>query len=185
MGSVSKVRGFYQMVEVLARVRERVPDARLVVYGRPTEEVDRGLPDFLETLPADSVQMRGPISYGDIGQALQDAWVGLSLLQPHPKYDKNVSMKVFDYMAAGLPYVASDFEPLRAATGGVGGALVAPGSTDEAASAVLALLEDDAARASAGREGRALVEQSLNWESMESRLFGLYEELLDDSDDSV
>jgi glycosyltransferase involved in cell wall biosynthesis len=178
VGSVSKVRGFYQMAEVIERVRERIPDARLLIYGRPTEEVARDLPRFLETLPPGAVEMRGPISYGDIGQALHDAWVGLSLLQPHPKYEKNVSMKVFDYMAAGLPYVASGFAPLRDATGGVGGSLVTPGSVGEAASAVLGLLENAESRDLAGREGRDLVEKSLNWESREPSLFGLYEDLL-------
>ncbi len=178
VGSVSKVRGFYEMVDVLKRVRERVPDARLAIYGRPTEEVAKQLAGYLETLPPDAVTMHGPVSYGDIGSAFGEASVGLSLLQPHPKYDKNVSMKVFDYMAAGLPYVASDFAPLRTATGGVGGALVPPGSVDEAASAVLAFLEDPDALAAAGRAGRGLVEESLNWGIMEPRLFELYEGLL-------
>ena len=181
IGSVSRVRGFYQMVEVVSRVREQCPDARLVIYGKPTEDVARDLAGFLETVPPGAVEMRGPISYGEIGDALREAWVGLSLLQPHPKYEKNVSMKVFDYMAAGVPYVASEFAPLRAATGGVGGSLVTPGAVDEAAQAMLALLRDDDARLRRGREGRALVERSLNWESMESRLFGLYEQLLEEA----
>ncbi len=178
VGSVSKARGFYEMVRVVEGVCGRFPDARLVIYGRATEEVDRDLHGFLGSVSSDAVEMRGPIPYGEIGEALRDAWVGLSLLQPHPKYDKNVSMKVFDYMAAGLPWVASDFAPLRAATQGVGGVLVTPGSVEEAESAVLDLLESGEARLRKGREGRQLVESSLNWESMESRLFGLYEELL-------
>lgn len=182
VGSVSRLRGFYHMVDVLTKVREHVPDARLAIFGKPTEEVARDLPQFLETLPLDAVEMYGPISYGDIGKALADASVGLSLLLPHSKYEKNVSMKVFDYMAAGLPWVASDFAPLRATTGGVGGTLVIPGSVDEAVSAVLALLGDEETRSRMGREGRELVERSLNWESMESRLFGLYEELLHEAE---
>jgi glycosyltransferase involved in cell wall biosynthesis len=178
VGSVSVVRGFFDMVETLRIVRERHPDARLEVYGRPTEEVARALSAFLESLPEGSVVMHGPEPYGRIREMLSGASIGLSLLQDHPKYEKNVSMKVFDYMAAGLPYVASDFPPLRAATHGVGGRLVRPGSPQAAAEAVLDLLDSGGTWGWTAGEGRALVESSLNWESMEPRLFGLYEQLL-------
>jgi glycosyltransferase involved in cell wall biosynthesis len=178
VGSVSAVRGFFDMVEALKLVRERHPDARLEVFGRPTEEVARTLPAFLKTVPEGSIVMHGPEAYGRIRGMLSGASIGLSLLQDHPKYEKNVSMKVFDYMAAGLPYVASDFPPLRAATRGVGGRLVRPGSPKAAAAAILELLDGDGVWSRAAHDGRALVESSLNWESMEPRLFGLYEELL-------
>lgn len=178
VGSVSAVRGFFDMVDALRLVRERHADARLEVYGRPTEEVIRALPAFLATLPDGAITMHGSLPYGKMRQALSGAAVGLSLLQEHPKYEKNVSMKVFDYMAAGLPYVASDFAPLRAATGGAGGALVQPGRPEAAARAILGLLGDSGTWERAAREGRALVESTLNWESMEPHLFGLYEELL-------
>lgn len=178
VGSVSAVRGFHDMLAVLAEVRRELPDARLIVYGRPTEEVTAALPSVLAELPDGALEVRGPVPYGDLPSALAEANVGLSLLRPHPKYDHNVSMKVFDYMAAGVPWVASDFAPLREATGGAGGALVAPGDTHAAADAALRLLRDsDAARHDAAA-GRALVEARLNWEAVEPRLFALYEELL-------
>jgi glycosyltransferase involved in cell wall biosynthesis len=166
------------MVEVLRRVRAEVPGARLIVYGRATEDVVPHLAGIVAGFPAGVLSVEGGIPYGRIDEMLARAHVGLSLLRPHPKYEKNVSMKVFDYMAAGLPYVASDFRPLREATDGVGGRLVTPGDPVEAAEAVLGLLRDAGAASRAGREGRALVESRLNWESMEPRLFGLYEELL-------
>jgi glycosyltransferase involved in cell wall biosynthesis len=178
VGSVSAVRGFFDMVEVLRRVRTDLPDARLLIYGRATEEVAPRLTEVIAGLPSGALALHGGIPYGSIGEALAQAHVGMSLLRAHPKYEKNVSMKVFDYMAAGLPYVASDFRPLREATGGVGGRLVAPGDPAAAAEAVLGLLRDSDEAGRTGREGRALVEERLNWERMEPRLFGLYEELL-------
>jgi glycosyltransferase involved in cell wall biosynthesis len=178
VGSVSAVRGFFDMLEVLRRTREAVGDARLIVYGRATEEVAPRVAAALAAFPDGAVEMRGPIDYGDVPAALLEAHVGLSLLRPHPKYDKNVSMKVFDYMAAGVAYVASDFAPLRAATGGIGGSLVPAADVASAADAVIALLADPGVAARTGADGRARVEAGLNWESMEPRLFGLYESLL-------
>ena len=116
VGSVSEMRGFHEMVGVLRGVHEVRSDARLVVYGRPTEEVAPQLDATIASFPEGTIEFRGPIPYGRIREALAEATVGLSLLRPHPKYEKNVSMKVFDYMALGVPWVASDFAPLRDAT---------------------------------------------------------------------
>jgi glycosyltransferase involved in cell wall biosynthesis len=178
VGSVSEVRGFFDMVDVLRRVRSEVPDARLVVYGRPTEEVAPRLAETLRGLPEGALVIAGAVEYGRVPEILREAHIGLSLLRPHPKYEKNISMKVFDYMAASLPYVASDFAPLREKTRGVGGELVPAGDPASAAEAVLRLLRDGQAARRVGLEGRALVEAELDWERVEPRLFALYERLL-------
>ena len=178
VGGVSTVRGFFDMAEALMLVRESVPDARLLVYGRPTEEVLARLDEFLATMPTGAIELRGPVAYGQMHEVLTEAHVGLSLLQNHPKYQKNVSMKVFDYMAAGLPFVASDFPPLAKAVGDAGGLLVPPSDPTSAAVAIVRLLTDADAARDAARSGRRLVEEHLNWELMEPRLFELYDELL-------
>ncbi len=178
VGGISKHRGLAEMCEVLRLVRERVPAARLLLYGRPTEDAAEQLQTVADTMPPGAFEFRGPIDYGDLPRVFAECHVGLSLLRPHPKYDKNVSMKVFDYMAAGLPYVASDLAPLRAATGSSGGVLVPAADVHAAADAVVSLLGDEPARRRLGLQGRHTVEGRLNWESMEMRLFELYESLI-------
>jgi glycosyltransferase involved in cell wall biosynthesis len=180
VGSVSEVRGFSDMVEVVTLVRREVPDARLVVYGRPTEDAVAAIAQARRQLDDTALVVAGPVDYGRVSAVLGTANVGLSLLRPHPKYAKNVSMKVFDYMAASLPYVASDFPPLREKTGGTGGVLVPAGDTGAAAAAAVRLLADPVAARRVGGEGRALVEAALSWERVEPRLFDLYQRLLAD-----
>ncbi len=147
VGSVSEMRGFHEMVGVLRGVHEVRPDARLVVYGRPTEEVAPQLDATIASFPEGTIEFRGPIPYGRIREALAEATVGLSLLRPHPKYEKNVSMKVFDYMALGVPWVASDFAPLREATRRGGRRARAARATSRAATqAVLGIIQRARAR---------------------------------------
>ena len=178
VGSVSEMRGFHEMVAVLGRVRTAIPNARLIVYGRPTEEVAPRLSEVTSAFPEDAIEFRGSIPYGRLREALAEANVGLSLLRPHPKYEKNVSMKVFDYMALGVPWVASDFAPLREATDESGGILVPPGDVDAAAAAVTGILTNRPRARELSQAGRAAIDSRLNWESVEPRLFALYERLL-------
>lgn len=174
VGSISEVRGFSDMLEVVRLVRLEVPGARLVLVGTPTEEVAARLGE----IDADEVTLAAPVPYGEIVRVMQRAWLGLSLLHDIPKFQKNVPTKVFDYMASGIPYVSTDLGPVRSLTGGVGGALVPPGDPAAAARAAVAFLHDPEASRAAAREGRALVEERLNWDALVPRLFGLYDELL-------
>lgn len=174
VGSISEVRGFSEMLETIALVRAEVPEAQLVLVGTPTEEVASRLGE----VDPGAVRLLAPVPYGEIAGVMRGASVGLSLLRDIPKFQKNLPTKVFDYMASGIPYVSTDLRPVRALTGGVGGRLVAPGDPAAAATAVLELLRNPAAAAAAGGEGRALIEQRLNWDALEPRLFALYDELL-------
>lgn len=175
VGSISEVRGFDEMLETIGIVRAEVPEARLVLVGTPTEEVAARLG---EIDAAAGVELLPPVPYGEIPSVMRSASVGLSLLRDIPKFQKNVPTKVFDYMASGIPYVSTDLAPVRALTGGVGGALVTPGDAAAAAEAALGFLRNPARARAAAHAGRALIEQRLNWESLEPQLFGLYEELL-------
>ncbi len=174
VGSISEVRGFDEMLECIRLVRQEVPEAQLVIVGTPTEEVAFRLGE----LDAGSVVLRAPVPYGEIACVMQGASVGLSLLRDIPKFQKNVPTKVFDYMASGIPYVSTDLAPVRALTGGVGGALVPTGDARAAAEAALEFLRDPDRARVAAREGRALIEARLNWDALVPRLTGLYEELL-------
>lgn len=177
IGSISRVRGLEDLLDALHIVRGSVPDARLLLAGSPTEDAARLLADAIHEFGA-SLEYVGAIPYGDVASLLQRADVGLSLLRAHPKYEKNVPTKVFDYMAAGLPYIATTSSPLMAVTGGTGGRFVTPGAPAEAAQALLELFEDRDAAAALGAEGRHVVESRLNWTCEENALQDLYETLL-------
>ncbi|MHB8761883.1 MAG: glycosyltransferase family 4 protein [Coriobacteriia bacterium] len=176
VGSISAVRGFEDMLETVVLVRQEIPAAHLVLVGTPTEEV---VPRLAALDPA-VVTVLAPVPYGEIAPVLRQAAVGLSLLHDIPKFQKNVPTKVFDYMAAGIPYVSTGLGPVRALTGGVGGALVAPGDPRSAARAVLGFLREPERATQAAEEGRRLVEEKLNWDRLETQLFDLYAELLGD-----
>ena len=97
---------------------------------------------------------------------MERARVGMCVLHPVPTFLTAPATKLFEYMAAGLPFVVSDFPIWRDLTDRYrAGICVDPLDTEEIAEAVERLLTDDALAAEMGANGRRAFEQELSWEA--------------------
>lgn len=89
------------------------------------------------------------------------------------------SNKLFEYVQAGLPVVASDLPEIRRVVSKHGlGVLVPPGETEALAAALRSLVEDETKRklhAGYSRSAAAV----LNWEAQEGDLLALYTRVLE------
>ena len=93
-----------------------------------------------------------------------------------PHYLVALPIRLFEYMAWGVPFVTSRLPAFEATLdGAVVGRLVPPGDTDAYAAALADLLTAPAAAAALGERGRRLVRERLNWESEAGRLVALYD----------
>jgi len=84
--------------------------------------------------------------------------------------------KSMEYMAFELPVVAFDLRETRVSTGDAA-VYVKPNDIREYAAAIVALLDDEQARARLGKLGRARVEQELAWSHQERSYLGVYQRL--------
>jgi glycosyltransferase involved in cell wall biosynthesis len=151
--------------------------ARLIVAGR----VD---PSLMESLAAegtlsDRIDVVGWVDPPAVSALLRQARVGLCVLHPTPAYVESVPTKLFEYMAAGIPVIASDFRSWRRVVKESGcGLLVDPLDPAAIAQAAVALLSDPEAAHEMGMRGRAEVESRYNWEREGERLVECYEALM-------
>jgi glycosyltransferase involved in cell wall biosynthesis len=159
----------------------QVAEARWTIVGTPDATAagaafTRGLvADGL----ADRVQLRPRIAFPDVPAFLQGARTGIVPLQDVPKFRSNIPVKLFEYLAAGVPAVASDLPPTRALLDGTDAAVLVPPDDHAAFADALAGLLRDPARAEAqARRGRAAMEERFHWEREEPTLLRLYGELL-------
>jgi glycosyltransferase involved in cell wall biosynthesis len=113
-----------------------------------------------------------------VADVLAGAAVGWLPFQPTPNNARAIPLKLLEYMAAGLPVVASDVGVSAAIVRREGCGLVVPPDDPEAHARALArLLSDaDAARTLGGR-GRRAVAARYTWEAEAKRLLELYAEL--------
>ena len=107
------------------------------------------------------------------------ASAGLVVLHPAPNHTDAQPTKMFEYMAAGTPVVASDFPLWRSIVEGAGcGRCVDPMSPAAIASALRGILADTPALAALGEAGRRAVAERYSWAPEARKLVALYETLL-------
>jgi glycosyltransferase involved in cell wall biosynthesis len=158
--SSSKRKGVYYVgqlypwkgVDTLIRAASAAPRAELVIVGG-TEEPGTDEPDIrrLRELAkqlgvSDRTQFTGWVPYREVSRRLRDAAVTVIPL-PDSTFGRYFTspLKLFDYMAAGVPIVASDLPSLRDVLQHEANALlVPPGDSAALAQAMDRLLTDKA-----------------------------------------
>lgn len=110
---------------------------------------------------------------------LEDCDVGLALLHPIGNYRESYPTKMFEYMAAGLPVVASRFALWESVlVPNDCGRVVDPLNLDEATEAVFEYWSSVELRERHGRNGRRAVLERYHWELERPRLIALYTGLI-------
>ena len=113
-----------------------------------------------------------------VKRALQRVRAGLVLFRPGLNYTNAYPNKMFEYMAAGIPLVASDFPLWREVVNKAGcGILVDPLDPRATTAAIAHLLHHPQEAEAMGQRGRRAVEELYNWESEKKKLLTLYEQL--------
>jgi len=175
VGSISEDRGAVDMVRALEHLDPSV-QARLEFVGGWTPPALRRR---VEGMPCGSmVTSRGWMPPVEVYRRLQEAAIGLVCLRPIPRYVESLPVKLFEYMAAGLPVIASDFPHWREIVeGNACGLTVDPLDPKAIAKAIEHLIRNPKEAQRMGQNGRRAVEQRYNWEQESRRLITLYNSL--------
>lgn len=175
VGAVMAHRG----VEELVRGMARLPDAHLVCLGAagPHAELVRGEATGLGI--GDRVHLVPPVPSAAVVPYAASATIGVSIVQPASlSYRLALPNKLFQYMAAGVPVVASSFPDVREVVEGSGaGVVVDPTDVAAVAAALRRLLDDPDLARRMGEAGKRAVRERLNWSTSAQELLRGYAEL--------
>jgi glycosyltransferase involved in cell wall biosynthesis len=168
VGSLKPWHGVGVLLRAFEGVREAIPGARLLIVGdgpgRP--EIEQSRARFGE----EAVLLAGAVPHSEIPLWLERADVGVA---PYPELEDFYfsPLKVVEYMAAGLPVVASSVGQLRdLVQDGKTGLLVRPGDAESLASALVSLAEDRRLRLRMGRRARERAERRHDWSRVTDRI---------------
>jgi len=178
-GSMAAERGLFHMVRALRPLVDADPRYLLVLIGLKPGPLRRQAEALAAELGVtDHLEIHAWVPHVEIVDHLRAAHLGLVPLQPNEKFKRNIPIKIFEYMACGLPMVASDVPPIATFVTAAGsGRLFDATRVDALVEAVLALTADEEARRRMGEAGRAAVAGLWNWDRMEERLLEAYARL--------
>ncbi len=108
VGTVNKARGRDLMLEAIKLANREKIVAHLKIVGAEPDQIDR-CNDYARRLGiSDAVEICGRIDGNAIPALLTQADAGLCLWEDRPWWRFNPPTKLFEYLAAGLPVLASD-----------------------------------------------------------------------------
>lgn len=177
IGGVTVNRGIREMVTAMSLLPDSLP-ASLEIAGNDVPEHDRS--DELARLPGwQRVRKHGILDRTGIARLLSEVRAGLVVIHPTSAFLQAVPVKMFEYMAAGLPVIASDFPIWRRMIGHLDCALlVDPLDPRAIAGAIEYLLTHARESEEMGRRGQAAVREQFNWDVQAQKLCRLYDDLL-------
>ena len=178
LGRFSQDRGLIMYLDLLRSLLSAGIPAELHMAGVFTPSSEEK--NFLAAAKDlnEHIKLSGWLAYKDVPDALSHADVGLSLLQPEPRYITALPVKLFEYMAAGLPVLASDFPSIRQVVAEEDcGALLDPSNPQSAADLLTNWWRQPEIPRRLGFNGRKAVLARYNWESLAKTVDVLYQNL--------
>ena len=174
IGSISEVRNIFAMIEAVTHVR---PAAQLRLAGEfavpETGERAMQMPEWSST------RFEGWVSREGVAGILADSRAGLVVLQPVEHEMVTLPIKLFEYMAAGLPVISSDFPVWREIVESAGcGLMVDPMNMESIVAAMQWIADHPEEAETMGANGRRAVEERYNWEQEGNALIAFYRDRL-------
>jgi glycosyltransferase involved in cell wall biosynthesis len=172
VGQMSKARGTRQIVQAMELLPEGL-NATLKLVG---SFFPLSFGEELARMPAwKRVEAMGFLDHKRVVQVLTTVRAGLVTFHPEPNHTRAQPTKLFEYMATGIPVIASDFPLWREIIDGARcGLLVDPRNPKAIAEAIDYLLTHSEEAEAMGARGRKAVESRYNWGTEERELLQLY-----------
>lgn len=179
VGGLAETRG---IVELVKSVKLSKNNLKLVIAGNfPTKELE----DKVRKIDGWSqVDFRGYVDRQSISDILEESCVGMVTLHPTPSYLNSMPVKLFEYMAAGIPVVASNFPLWEVIINSAGcGLCVNPLEPQKIAEAIDYLIDNPIKAIEMGDKGRQAVLEKYNWTIEKNKLFEFYNTILGENND--
>jgi glycosyltransferase involved in cell wall biosynthesis len=171
-GTFESYQGLTELIHAIPMVRARIPAATFVLVGAENGSgtairaqsaplIDAGALRIIDRQPRHEIS-----SYFSMADVL---------VSPRSN-GGNLPLKVFDYLAAGRPIVATDIPTHRTVLNEQRAVLVPPHASG-LAEGILSVLRDPEHAVRLGRAARTYAEERLGWNSFVASLGNLYEEV--------
>lgn len=179
-GSITEIRGIWQILISFKNIIRLYPDSMLYLIGRVnSEDLKKKVDDFIkENNLLNSVQMFGGLPLSQMYEILKKCHIGYVLTKPVIHHSEKLPGKIFDYMIFGIPVVATNY-PIydRYLIEENTGIMVNYDDIKEISVSITDLMKDRKRLKIMSENGVKACFEKWNWKNEEAKLHKLYKNL--------
>ena len=173
VGGIARIRGIKEIVKAM----QFTNSIKLNLAGSFSEkDVEKEVKSYNGWKKVNEL---GFLNRVEIANVYKNSKAGLVTLYPIVNYIDALPVKMFEYMASGIPVISSNIKLWQEIVeGNECGICVNPMNPKEIAQAISFIISNPKKAQKMGESGRRAVEQKYNWGVEEKKLYKLYEDLL-------
>ncbi len=182
-GLLNEQRGAWNLLEAVRALKPAMPELKVLLLGKIQPPELRGAMQkfILNHDLQNTIEMKSQVPYEQVGKFYKESRVGLLLWQPIRSLKIKMPIKLFEYMAFGLPVIGSNFghiaELIRKESCGL---VVDPGNLEEVVRAIESLLQKKNMYTAMSNKGIEATLREYNWQKELDRLCNYYKIALDE-----
>jgi glycosyltransferase involved in cell wall biosynthesis len=170
-GGLTAIRGIREIVEAMTYLKD-FPVELLLLGSFYPDSFGR----MIHQNAGRNVTIVKPVLFTDVPDYLQASDIGIVCLHPAANHVESLPVKLFEYMQARLPVIASDFPLWRDILEQAGcGIVVDPLDPRQIADAIRGLVEEPAKRKRMGEAGFRAIQEKYSWQSQSRILLEGYQ----------
>ncbi|MCG2459122.1 glycosyltransferase family 4 protein [Flavobacteriaceae bacterium F89] len=168
VGGITEIRGLTYLIRSLENCEVVLQLAGSITPNSYQKEL-------MEEEGWKKVEYLGNVSRTEVKEILNTSIAGIVTFLPYPNHINAQPNKLFEYMSAGIPVIASNYPLWKGIVEKYNaGICVNPENIDEIATAITYLVQNPSIAQQMGANGRKAVEEVFNWEQEEKKLIDVY-----------
>ena len=174
IGNIDTIRGINELVKSLEFIDEKIELKLAGPYS------SNNIRSSLKELPGwRNIKEYGLVSRRDVANIFNQCFAGIVTFHDYPNHRNAQPNKIFEYMSAGLPVIASDFPLWRKILNDNScGILVDPEDPEDIARAINYLFLNQEEAREMGGNGREAISEKYNWGFETEKLINFYNDAL-------
>jgi glycosyltransferase involved in cell wall biosynthesis len=179
VGTVSAGRGSLVTLRALEILQRRRTEVQFLCIGPSAPQHRAELVAFVSQKELRNVQFIGRMRSIDAWKLAAQCHIGLATVLPLPNYVESYPTKLFEYMAIGVPVIASNFELYKNVVETVGcGICVDPEDPEQIAGAIETILDNPQMASEMSKRGQNAARVRFRWDVEADKLKTFYSRLL-------
>ena len=181
VGGIEADRGTLQIIKGFSILKQIFPDYKLVFVGPIYQEAFKEqIYELIKSLKlSKNVFLHGKIPYERVSEFLCKSKAGLLLPLPTKNWLHSMPIKLFEYMAIGLPVIASNFQNFKEIVEKNNcGICIDPNDVVQIGDAMRQLVTNEEERIKMGINGNIAIKQIYNWDNESLKMINSIKSIL-------